>query len=133
MAFVLTAAGQRATRCSPWSPSWSEERSNGRVVAGLRGCLPLVYMRRHEGYAEGVIRRYLRPRGIRITPYSAHEQRAPRRRSSLRSGDLAHSQPHRERPIYRLKQFRRVATRYYEKRAENYEAMLTIAAIKLRL
>lgn len=37
-----------------------------------------------------------------------------------------------ERTINRLKQFRRVATRY-EKRAENYLAMLTIAAIVLWL
>lgn len=37
-----------------------------------------------------------------------------------------------ERLINRLKQFRRVATRY-EKRAENYEARLTIAAIKVWL
>ena len=37
-----------------------------------------------------------------------------------------------ERLINRLKQFRRVATRY-EKRAENYQAMLTIAAIKVWL
>ncbi len=37
-----------------------------------------------------------------------------------------------ERAINRLKQFRRVATRY-EKRGENYLAMLTIAAILLWL
>jgi transposase len=37
-----------------------------------------------------------------------------------------------ERLINRLKQYRRVATRY-EKRAENYQAMLTIAAIMLWL
>jgi transposase len=37
-----------------------------------------------------------------------------------------------ERLINRLKQFRRVATRY-EKRAENYGAMLTLAAIKVWL
>jgi transposase len=37
-----------------------------------------------------------------------------------------------ERLINRLKQFRRVATRY-EKRAVNYRAMLTIAAITLWL
>nr|MBD3887683.1 transposase [Phormidium tenue FACHB-886] len=35
-----------------------------------------------------------------------------------------------ERTINRLKQFRRIATRY-EKRAENYLAMLTIAAVLL--
>jgi transposase len=37
-----------------------------------------------------------------------------------------------ERLVTRLKQFRRVATRY-EKRAVNYLAMLTIAAIALWL
>jgi transposase len=37
-----------------------------------------------------------------------------------------------ERLVNRLKQFRRVATRY-EKRAVNYLAMLTIAAITLWL
>ena len=37
-----------------------------------------------------------------------------------------------ERLIDRLKHFRRVATRY-EKRAENYEAMLKLAAITLWL
>jgi transposase len=37
-----------------------------------------------------------------------------------------------ERLINRLKHFRRVATRY-EKQAENYEAMLKIAAIKIWL
>ena len=37
-----------------------------------------------------------------------------------------------ERLINRLKHFRRVATRY-EKREENYEAMLKLAAIKLWL
>ena len=37
-----------------------------------------------------------------------------------------------ERPINRLKQWRRIATRY-EKRASNYLAMLTVAAILLWL
>jgi transposase len=37
-----------------------------------------------------------------------------------------------ERLINSLKQFRRVATRY-EKRTENYRAMLTLAAIKIWL
>jgi transposase len=37
-----------------------------------------------------------------------------------------------ERLTGRLKQFRQVATRY-EKRAENYQAMLTMAAIMLWL
>ncbi|HEX5504777.1 MAG TPA: IS5/IS1182 family transposase, partial [Thermomicrobiales bacterium] len=37
-----------------------------------------------------------------------------------------------ERLINRLKQYRRIATRY-EKRAANYRAMLTVAAIVLWL
>lgn len=37
-----------------------------------------------------------------------------------------------ERAIGRLKQFRRVATRY-EKRAVNYQAMVTLAAVLVRL
>ncbi len=37
-----------------------------------------------------------------------------------------------ERLINRLKQYRRVAT-HYEKQAENYQAMLTVAAIMLWL
>jgi transposase len=38
----------------------------------------------------------------------------------------------RERLVGRLKQFRRIATRY-EKLAANYQAMLTLAAITLWL
>lgn len=83
-----------------------------------------------KGYAKGVIRRYLLRRwGIRITiARTTNEHRAGGAfdRAIYRTGNLI------ERLIDRLKQFRRVATRY-EKRAENYEAMLTIAAIKLWL
>ncbi len=81
-----------------------------------------------KGYCSGKIRWYLRRRGIRIT--------IPRKASERRKGQFD-SQVYRgrnrvERLINRLKQFRRVATRY-EKRAANYLAMLTIAAILLWL
>jgi transposase len=74
------------------------------------------------------IRRYLRQRGIRITiPHKSNERHGGRHdRRVYRERNLV------ERTINRLKQFRRVATRY-EKRGENYLAMLTIAAILLWL
>jgi transposase len=60
----------------------------------------------------------------------------PRKTNERRSGpfdrEIYRMRNRIERLINRLKQFRRVATRY-EKRAENYEAMLTIAAITLWL
>lgn len=56
-----------------------------------------------------------------------------RRSNESRQGTRFDRQAYRERnrierTINRLKQFRRIATRY-EKRAENYLAMLTIGAI----
>lgn len=61
----------------------------------------------------------------------------PRRSSESRQGTRFDRQAYREcnrieRTINRLKQLRRIATRY-EKRAQNYLAMLTIAAILLWL
>jgi transposase len=74
------------------------------------------------------MRQDLRRRGIRMTiPRTAHERRTgPFDRAISRTRNRV------ERLINRLKQNRRIATRY-EKRAENYLAMLTIAAIMLWL
>ena len=79
-----------------------------------------------KGYAKGVVRRYLRRRGIRITiARRTNEHRGGAfDRATYRTRNLV------ERLINRLKHIRRVATRY-EKRAENYEAKL--AAIKIWL
>lgn len=81
-----------------------------------------------KGYSSRKIRQYLRQHGVRIT--------IPRRRNEHRSGpfdqDLYRSRNRVERLINRLKQFRRLATRY-EKRAENYRAMWLIAATILWL
>jgi transposase len=81
-----------------------------------------------KGYAKGVVRRYLRRLGIRITiARRSNEHRGgPFDREIYRTRNLI------ERLINRLKHFRRVATRY-EKLAENYRAMLTLAAIKIWL
>jgi transposase len=81
-----------------------------------------------KGYAKGVVRRYLRRLGIRIT--------IARRSNEHRGGpfdrEIYRTRNRIERLINRLKHFRRVATRY-EKLAENYRAMLTLAAIKIWL
>jgi hypothetical protein len=70
----------------------------------------------------------LRRHGIRLT--------IPRKRCERRTGPFDRTiyrlRNAVERLINRLKQFRRIATRY-EKRAENYRAMLLIAAILLWL
>lgn len=62
-----------------------------------------------------------------VIPTRNNEQRSPSfDRAAYRERNSV------ERLINRLKQFRRIATRY-EKRADNYLAMLTIAAILLWL
>jgi transposase len=81
-----------------------------------------------KAYSNGRIRLYLRRRGIRVTiPRKANE----RRRGPF-SKDIYRQRNQVERCFNRLKQFRRIATRY-EKRAENYLTMLTIASILLWL
>ncbi len=77
-----------------------------------------------KGYSSRKIRAYRRRRGIRQTiPHKANEHRSgPFNRALYRSRNLV------ERLINRLKQYRRIATRY-EKRADNYLAMLLLAAI----
>lgn len=79
-----------------------------------------------KGYTGKKIRQYLRQRAIRVTiPTRKNE-----RRSSRFDRALYRERNRVERLINRLKQFRRVATRY-EKRASNYLAMGIIASIVL--
>ena len=79
-----------------------------------------------KGYSSPAVRRYLKGRGIRaVIPTKADE--APDSdfdRAAYRERNVV------ERLINRLKRWRRIATRY-EKRAANYLAMVTIAAILL--
>jgi transposase len=71
-----------------------------------------------KGYTGRRIRNYLRRRGIRLTiPRLSNEpRRGPFNREIYRQRNVV------ERAINRLKQFRRIATRY-EKLAANYTAM----------
>lgn len=81
-----------------------------------------------KGYSSRKLRDTLRRRGIRITiPHKRNEHRSgPFDRTLYRLRNRV------ERFINRLKQFRRVATRY-EKRADCYRAVVTLAAILLWL
>jgi transposase len=81
-----------------------------------------------KGYSSGTVRRYLRRRGIGATIPKKRDERPQRTfdRALYRERNTV------ERCINRLKQFRRVATRY-EKLAVNYLAMVTIAAILIWL
>ncbi len=79
-----------------------------------------------KGYSARKFRQLLRRRGIRVTiPHKSNE-----RRSGPFDKDVYRLRNQVERFINRLKQFRRIATRY-EKRAENYRAMIVLAAITL--
>ena len=80
-----------------------------------------------KGYSYPSLRHYARRRGIRITiPHRNNQHRG-------RFDQAIYRQRNRiERLINRLKQFRRLATRY-EKRAENHRAMWLIAATILWL
>ncbi|WP_347242579.1 transposase [Nostoc sp. FACHB-888] len=77
-----------------------------------------------KGYSSANIRRHLQRRGIRFTiPLRSNERRRGKFDKSI------YRQRNRvERCFNRLKQFRRIATRY-EKKADNYLAMLTLASI----
>jgi transposase len=81
-----------------------------------------------KGYSSRKIRLYLRGRNIRYT--------IPRKSNERRGGKfdkaLYRLRNQVERCFNRLKQFRRVATRY-EKMAQNYLAMLTLASILIWL
>ena len=81
-----------------------------------------------KGYSSRTVRRALRRRGMRAVIPRKRNQRPDGRfdRAAYRERNVV------ERLINRLKQYRRVATRY-EKRAAHYQAMVTIAAIVLWL
>jgi transposase len=81
-----------------------------------------------KGYGSPTVRRYLKGRRIgAVIPTKANEAPDPAfDRAAYRERNVV------ERLINRLKQWRRIATRY-EKRATNYQAMLTLAASLLWL
>ncbi len=79
-----------------------------------------------KGYTSARFRSFLRRRGIRITI----ARRSNQRRRGPFDKEIYRQRNKVERMIGRIKEFRRIATRY-EKRAVNYAAMLTLAAIFL--
>jgi transposase len=101
---------------------------HGQVKRPGRG-RPRVRPRRvvgDKGYSYPHLRRYLRQRGIRITIARRKDQPrgGPFDRAVYKMRNVV------ERLINRLKQFRRLATRY-EKLAERYRAMWLLGAIYL--
>lgn len=123
--FLLTV-GQRHE-----SVVFEQLMEQGKVRRMTRGRPRLRPQRVAEdkGYTGQPIRSYLRRRGIG----AVIARRDNESRQGTRCDRQAYCQRNRvERTINRLKQFRRIATRY-EKRADNYLAMLTIAAILLLL
>lgn len=96
-------------------------------------------LRADKGYSYPVCRKALRRRGQRHLIPERRDQREQRQKKGSAGGrpvvfvktDYAKRNVV-ERCILRLKQFRRVATRY-EKRESNYLAMVTLAAIILWL
>jgi transposase len=81
-----------------------------------------------KAYSNRRIREYLRRKDIRVTiPRKANERRGGRF-----DKEIYKLRARVEQLINRLKQFRRIATRY-EKRADNYLGMVTIGAILLYL
>jgi transposase len=121
---LLLSGGERHE--APFLPSLLEHRKVKRPGRGRPRPKRVVG---DKGYSSAANRAYLRRRGIAAVIPRRRDQGGPRPRFDRG----AYRQRNRvERLINRLKQFRRVATRY-EKRAANYLAMLTLAAILLWL
>ncbi len=122
---LLLTAGQRHEQ-----PQFMSLMEHGAVKRPGRG-RPRIRPRRVAGdkaYSSGQVRRYLRRRGIgAVIPRKSNERHVPNfDRAAYRERNRV------ERLINRLKQFRRVATRY-EKLAVSYLAMVTIAAVLMWL
>lgn len=124
MTFVLTAGERHELSVAEQVMEQGAVKRAGSGRPRIRPCR----LAGDKGYSSRAFRHYLRRRGIRYT--------IPRRSNQARGGSFdkaIYKQRNRvERLINRLKQFRRIATRY-EKRAASYAAMLTIASILLWL
>ena len=120
MVIVLTA-GERHEQ--PLLPLLMERGAVKRAGRGRPRILP-ERVAGDKGYSSPTVRRYLQERRIvAVIPTKADEVPDPAfDQAAYRERNVV------ERLINRLKQWRRIATRY-EKRAANYAAMLTVAAI----
>ena len=124
MAVVLTS-GERHEQ--PVLPALMERGAVKREGRGRPRVRPEA-VAGDKGYSSPTVRRYLNGRRIRaVIPTKADQDPdLAFDRSAYRERNVV------ERLINRLKRWRRVATRY-EKRAANYRAMVTLAAILLWL
>ena len=124
MVFVLT---QGLRHEQPVPPTLMERGAVKRQRRGRPRLRP-ARVAGDKGYSSPTVRRYLKERRIgAVIPTKADEVPDPTfDRVAYRERNVV------ERLINRLKQWRRIATRY-EKRAANYLAMLTLAAILLWL
>lgn len=108
--------------------SFAEELMETGVVRRCSGHLRLRPKRlvADKGYTSQAFRSYLHQKHIRCTiaRRSNERRRGSFEKMFYRKRNII------ERLINRLKQFRRIATRY-EKRASNFSAMITIASIFL--
>jgi transposase len=124
MTFVLTVGERHELSVAEQLMDQGKVKGSGR---GRPRCRPKRVVG-DKGYSSRKFRQFLRRRGMRYT--------IARKVNEHRGGSFdkaVYRQRNRvERLINRLKQFRRIATRY-EKRAANYEAMLTLASILLWL
>ena len=124
MAVALTE-GQRHEQ--PVLPRLMEQGAVKRAGRGRPRARPDA-VAGDKGYSSPTVRRYLKGRGIAaVIPTKADGAPDPAfDRAAYRGRNVV------ERLINRLKQWRRIATRY-EKRAANFRAMVTLAAILLWL
>jgi transposase len=124
MTFVLTAGQSHELSVAETVMEQGAVKRTGRGRPRLRPKRVVG----DKGYSSPTFRHYLRRRGIRFT--------IARRSNQHRGGSfdkvIYKTRNRVERLINRLKQFRRIATRY-EKRAANYAAMLTVASILIWL
>jgi transposase len=127
MTFVLTPGQRHETTAFEQLMEQGAGKRSGRGRPRLRPRRVVG----DKGSSSRTIRQYLRRHGMRMTipgaPWAKTTERRGRfDRAVYRLRTLV------ERLINRLKQFRRVATRY-EKRGVNYHGMLLLAAIKFWL
>jgi transposase len=128
LAFVLTGGERHESRYV------EALLAHGRVRRAGRG-RPRARPERlvgDKGYSYPTVRRALARRGIRAVIPRRRDQRPNDRRFTPFDRALYRERNRIERLINRLKQYRRIATRY-EKRAGHYAAMLTVAAALLWL
>lgn len=128
LAFVLSGGERHESRYVAALLAGGQVRRAGR---GRPRSRPIALVG-DRGYSYPSVRRLLARRGIRAVIPRRRDQRPDDGRHAPLDRATYHGRNRVERLVNRLKQYRRVATRY-EKRALHYLAMLTIAAALLWL